>query len=77
MIPSMEIHIDPEADALYLTLKRGRVTRTREVDDGVIIDLDRRGSVLGIEMLDISKRYSRQMLRGISVRRVPRRARAS
>ncbi|MDO8621804.1 MAG: DUF2283 domain-containing protein [bacterium] len=68
----MQIQIDPQADALYLTLKRGRVHRSREVEDGVVLDLDQRGRVLGIEMLDISKRYARQALQRLSVQRMVR-----
>ena len=71
----MQIQIDPQADALYLTLKRGRVHRSREVEDGVVLDLDQRGHVLGIEMLDISERYAAAALRRLSVQRAPRRKR--
>lgn len=71
----MLIQIDPQADALYLTLKRGRVHRSREVEDGVVLDLDRRGHVLGVEMLDISRRYTAEVLRRLSVQRLIRRRR--
>jgi len=71
----MQIQIDPQADALYLTLKRGRVHRSREVEDGVVLDLDQRGRVLGIEMLDISRRYAPQSLRRLSVHRLVRQKR--
>lgn len=71
----MQIQIDPQADALYLTLKRGRVHRSREVEDGVVLDLDQRGRVLGIEMLDISRRYTAQVLRRLSVHRMARQRR--
>ena len=71
----MQIQIDPQADALYLTLKRGRVHRSREVEDGVVLDLDAKGHVLGIEMLDISKRYADEVLRRLAVRRLPTRRR--
>ncbi|MBI4435019.1 DUF2283 domain-containing protein [Candidatus Uhrbacteria bacterium] len=67
----MEIQLDPVADALYLTLKRGRVAKSREVEPGVVLDLDRYGRVLGIEMLDASRRYATEALRRIDVRRVP------
>jgi len=72
---SMEIQLDPEADALYLTLKRGRVAKSREVEPGVVLDLDRSGRVLGVEVLDASRRYAMEALRRVSVRRVPLRAR--
>lgn len=71
----MEIQLDPEADALYLTLKRGRVAKSREVEPGVVLDLDRSGRVLGVEVLDASRRYAAEALRRVSVRRMPLRAR--
>lgn len=73
----MEIKLDPEADALYLTLKRGRVAKSREVEPGVILDLDRKGHVLGVEMLDATKRYAAETLRRLTVRGVPRARRLS
>lgn len=71
----MIIQLDPEADALYLTLKRGRVAKSREVEPGVILDLDRTGRVLGIEMLDASERYAAEALRRLTVHRMVRRTR--
>ena len=73
----MEIQLDPEADALYLTLKRGRVAKSREVEPGVVLDLDRSGRVLGIEMLNATKRYATATLRRLTVQRVPRTRRLS
>lgn len=73
----MQIQIDPQADALYLTLKRGRVHRSREVENGVVLDLDAKGTVLGIEMLDISKRFHAQSMRNLSVRRLTSRRRVA
>jgi uncharacterized protein YuzE len=51
----MEIKIDTKADALYIRLKRGKVYKTTRRDD-LIVDLDRNKDIIGIEVLNYSKR---------------------
>lgn len=52
------IEYDKTADALYLRLQKNKkVARTREIEDGLVVDLDNRGKVIGIEVLDVSSRY--------------------
>jgi uncharacterized protein YuzE len=51
---------DPAADAMYLYLteragKAAEVARTEEVAAGLILDYDRDGRVIGIEMLSVSQ----------------------
>ena len=43
---------DPEANAVYVYLGRGKVDRTEEVSPGVILDYDDEQRVIGIEVLD-------------------------
>lgn len=63
----MRIEYDPQADAVYLRLKRGRVHETVEVSDDVFLDLDEKGDPLGIEILFVSKRYRTKDLVSLSV----------
>lgn len=42
---------DPEVNAIYVTLKDGRIKRTREVSAVVMADYDEDGNVLGVEVL--------------------------
>jgi len=51
-----ELRYDKEADALYIRVRRGVIAESREVAPGIIIDLDEKGRILGIEVLDFSKR---------------------
>jgi uncharacterized protein YuzE len=51
----MKITYDKTADAVYLTLKKGRVTRTVEAGEDFVVDQNRQGEVLGIEILNASK----------------------
>lgn len=45
---------DTEAQAGYLTLKDAKVAQTVEYSKNVILDLDKDGEVVGIEVLDLS-----------------------
>lgn len=42
---------DHDADALYIEMSDSPVARTRQFDEGTIVDLDECGEVVGIEVL--------------------------
>ena len=52
----MKIEYDQQADDMYIRLRAGDVAESEEVRRGVVLDFDAQGQVLGIEMLDVSKR---------------------
>ena len=52
----MKLHYYPDTDSLYVELKAGPGTETREVSDGLNVDLDAAGSVLGFDIDHASKR---------------------
>ena len=52
----MKLTIDREADALYLDLDGAPAAESREISPGVILDYNEAGTVVGIEMLYLSKR---------------------
>jgi len=49
---------DPEADALYVRMApRGTaIAETREVEDGIMLDIGNDGMVIGIEVLGVRAR---------------------
>ena len=49
-----DITYDAEADAVYITVGRGKVDRTEETGP-FIYDVDAEGRILGIEILSASK----------------------
>ena len=53
----MKLHYYPETDSLYFELKAGPGVETREVADGLNVDLDATGSVLGFDIDHASKRF--------------------
>jgi uncharacterized protein YuzE len=52
----MKTSYDKEADVLYLYFQEGTFSNTKEVDDGIVLDLGKGNKILGIEILDASKR---------------------
>ena len=50
----MKINYDKIADAVYFSLTKGKVASTVEMDDRLIVDLDKTGNIIGIELLDAS-----------------------
>ncbi len=47
---------DRVSDALYIRLKDSNVTDSDEVSPGVIVDYNERGEVIGVEILQFSRR---------------------
>ncbi len=63
----MKISYDKEADALYIEFKQGKFDKNKKIDDFTILDLDKEGNILGIELLDVSKRMSKEDLSKVLV----------
>ena len=63
----MKITFDKEADAVYIEFSKGKFNSNKKIDDNTIIDLDEKKNILGIELLDVSKRISKDFLSNISV----------
>lgn len=57
----MKTSYDPEADAMFIWFGPDGVTSasTVEVSPGILLDMDEQGSVIGIEVLDVSRRAAR------------------
>ena len=52
----MKLHVDKEADALYLRLDDSKIVESEEVSPGVVLDFNEAQQVVGIEMLNLSQR---------------------
>ena len=52
----MRLRVDREADALYLRLDDSKIVESEEVSPGVVLDFNEHNQVVGIEMLNLSKR---------------------
>ena len=66
----MEIDYDREADAMYIEFRKGEFAKNKKIDDFTIIDLDEAGNILGIELLEVSKRIPIESLSEIHVKKL-------
>ena len=52
----MRVRVDHGADAIYLNLTDRAIKDSAEVADGIVVDYDADGHIVGVEILDASKR---------------------
>lgn len=64
----MEISYDREADAMYIEFRKGSFAKNKKIDDFTIVDFDEQGNILGIELLEVSKRLPPESLSEVHVR---------
>ena len=62
----MKITYDPEADALYIALRDVPAVDGIDIEEGVSVDLDKDGHIIGIEILDASDRLTPEELVNVS-----------
>ena len=55
----MKLYVDKEADALYLRLDDSPILESEEVTEGIVLDYNDARDVVGVEMLNLSKRSSK------------------
>lgn len=65
--------MDTTADALYIKLKKGKISKTKNRGD-YLVDYDKKGNLLGFEVLNFSKKVPEGERESVSVignRRIP------
>ncbi len=63
----MKITFDKEADAMYIEISDEKFSKNKKIDNETIIDLDKNGKIIGIELLNVSKRMTKDFLSDIRV----------
>ncbi|HEX9913218.1 MAG TPA: DUF2283 domain-containing protein [candidate division Zixibacteria bacterium] len=59
----MRLKVDKKNDALYFRLDETSIVESEEVQPGVILDFNKEGKVVGIEILNLSRRMTPDQLR--------------
>ncbi len=54
----MKIEYDKEVDSLYIRIQENWVAKTKEIEEGINIDFDKDGKVIGIEIIGVTERYN-------------------
>jgi uncharacterized protein YuzE len=52
----MRVRVDQDADAIYINLTDRVIKDSAEVADGIVVDYDDQGRVVGVEILNASRR---------------------
>jgi uncharacterized protein YuzE len=63
----MKLHYYADTDSLYIELKETPGTETREVADGLVVDLDAKGDVVGFDIDGASRRFDLSTLETIAL----------
>ena len=56
----MKIDYDKEGDVLYVKFNDKKVYKTKEIGEDFIVDVDKNGAVVGVEILDYSTQKPKQ-----------------
>ncbi|MCL5958401.1 MAG: DUF2283 domain-containing protein [Chloroflexi bacterium] len=66
----MRITYDPEVDALYIGLRNVKAEDSIDLEEGVSVDLDSQGHIIGLEVLDASERLGADPLASLTIERL-------
>jgi uncharacterized protein YuzE len=58
----VQVEYDKKADALYIWVRKAKYDISEELAENVIIDLDKAGRIIGIEVLDASKNMGQELV---------------
>ena len=58
----MKLHYYPETDSLYIDLNARPSSDSREIADGLVVDFDAEGNVVGIDIEHASQKLDLQTL---------------
>lgn len=56
----MKYTYDPVADAVNIVFKEGEVKKSQELSNGIVLDLDKKGVPLYLEILDASRHFKQK-----------------
>ncbi len=59
----MNTKYDKIADALYVKFKQGKVVKTLRLENHLIVDLDNKSNILGIELLNAKAQLAPSFLK--------------
>jgi uncharacterized protein YuzE len=67
----MKIEYDKKLDALYIRLRDVKPADSKDIEEGVTVDLDKEGHIVGIEILDASEKPGLESLLNVSIANRP------
>jgi len=58
----VRVEYSEKSDAMYIWLRKAKYDISEELAENVIIDLDKKGRIIGIEVLDASKNMGKELV---------------
>ncbi|HHT9115785.1 MAG: DUF2283 domain-containing protein [Planctomycetes bacterium] len=63
----MKIEYDKEVDAIYIRIQEKEVAHTKEIEEGINLDLDNEGKIIGLEIIGATERYNLKDIFNVSM----------
>ena len=63
----MKLNYYQDTDSLYIDLSSGKSVKSREISEGVVLDYDRKGKLVGIDIDNASKKLDFSELKIVHV----------
>lgn len=70
----MKLNYYPETDSLYIDLSERPSTESKEISEGIVLDYDAEGNLVGIDIDNASKKVR---LEELTITRIPSQVRTS
>ena len=67
----MKIEYSKDVDALYIRLRGAQIEDSMDIEEGVTVDLDEKGHIVGIEILDAGEKMNLPDLVNVSLEHLP------
>ncbi len=67
----MRVTYDEDADAMYIKLTDEKFSKNKIVDKNTILNLDKNGNVIGVELLFVKKHMPKNFLSKVVVETYP------
>ena len=67
IIPTVKLHYYPETDSLYIDLNSKPGADSREIAEGLVVDFDAQGNVVGIDIDHASEKLDLKTLEAVSL----------
>ena len=62
----MKIEYDKEVDSLYIRIQEKEVSHTKELEEGINLDMDDEGRIIGLEIIGVTEKYNLKDIFNIS-----------
>ena len=63
----MKITYDKKVDAMYIKLRKGCYDHSKKVTDDILVDVSKKGDILGLEILDASRNIGKVKAEKVAV----------